>query len=117
MGTTEAEVRQVPSSWTTWSNGYTGQVLNNGSHSETFSLGSAVTAFGVFVEPAQYVTNSVTLTLSDGSTFSQNVAGYAGAAFFGWVMLAVAPLTVVPAPPARVTTVPVTFAVIEGTFL
>ncbi len=78
-------VDNIGSGWSTWSGGYTGQVLNNGDASVSFSLGSPVTAFGFFAEPDSFSAFDITLNTSDGATLTQVVAGDGGAAFFGWV--------------------------------
>jgi hypothetical protein len=80
------EIRTVPSSWGTWSGGYTGQVLYSpGATSVTGSFSTATSAFGFFSEPNAFTTLLFTLLLSDGSSVSGSFAGQAGAGFLGWV--------------------------------
>lgn len=55
------------------------------SFTATFSPAGFVGAFGLEMEPFQFATFSMTLSLSDGTSLSQSVAGQAGAKFFGWV--------------------------------
>lgn len=77
-------VRIVPTSWATWSGGYTGFVYDvNFSNSITINL-SGVSAFGFEIEPAPLSLHTITLTLSDGQTIVQSVDGDGGAKFFGW---------------------------------
>lgn len=85
-GMTPAQnVRAIGDGWSTWCCSYTGQVLfNNGGTSESMSI-SPVSGFGMYIEPDNFSTFDVTLTLSDGGTLTQAVNGDAGAAFFGWV--------------------------------
>jgi len=78
-------VRQIGHGWTTWSGGYAGQVLANYDSSVvTFGLLTPVSGFGFFVEPDPFALVDVTLTTSNGLSFTQAVNGKAGAAFFGW---------------------------------
>lgn len=79
------EVLQIGNGWSTWSGGYTGQVLwTLGSDSYDGSLSGSVKGFGLFAEPNPFATYSITLETSGGSV-SQLVNGSGGAAFFGWV--------------------------------
>ena len=78
-------VRQIGSSWATWSGGYTGQILfTNGANSVTVGLSPTTTDFGFFAEPDTFDVFTIELTLSGGGTLSQLVDGSGGAAFFGW---------------------------------
>jgi hypothetical protein len=78
----------IGSGWSTWSGGYTGQVLvsySTGSlTSETWDV-SSLSGFGMFLEPDPFGLYDITLTLSSGETLSESVQGDAGASFFGWV--------------------------------
>ena len=76
----------IGSGWATWCCGYTGQVLwSNGGQSVTYTFGSPVSAFGIFVEPDLFQTDTISMTLSDGSTLSQTPNGSGGAEFYGYV--------------------------------
>jgi hypothetical protein len=82
--TSSGTIYTVGSGWSSWSGGYTGQVLFNGNTSVDYSLGSSVKGFGMFVEPDPFDIFNITLTTSDGGTITQAVNGSGGAAFFGW---------------------------------
>jgi hypothetical protein len=82
--TTSGTVLTIGDGWGTWSGGYTGQVLWANATSANFGLGSAVTGFGMFVEPDDHEVFDITLTTSNGGTITQAVDGNGGAAFFGW---------------------------------
>lgn len=80
-------VAKVPDSWSTWSDGNEPTVLyTDGLSSVTGTFGSAMSAFGLEIEPYAFndVGYLITLTLSDGTSLSQSVLGEYGAAFFGW---------------------------------
>ena len=79
--------------WATWCCSYTGQVAYQGASSA--SLGTTpVDAIGVFIEPLIFQTESITVTLGDGTSLTQSVAGDAGAAFFGFVGSDITSLTI-----------------------
>lgn len=84
---TDLEGLQVGSSWATWSGGNTPRVLyTNGSSSVYGTFGSDVYAFGLEMEPDSFdLYNMDVCVLDGGNCLSQEVDGYAGAAFFGWV--------------------------------
>lgn len=71
----------VPSSWATWSNGYTGDVYYTGSSTLTLTLPSFTTAFYFYVESDSWDTYTFTATSSD-VILSQSVLGNAGAGLF-----------------------------------
>ena len=97
----------VGTSWATWqgqpgSNGTTvynapaSNVMADFHPGSIFGLGTfhAVDAFGFYVEPDAFVTDTITLGLSDGSSLSQDVNGNGGASFFGWVGGGVTSITI-----------------------
>jgi len=78
-------IRQIGSSWATWSGGYTGQVLyTNGANSITVNIAPTTTDFGFFAEPDSFGQYLIKLTLTGGGSVQQLVDGSAGAKFFGW---------------------------------
>jgi len=79
-----AEVVSIGDGWATWSGSYTGQVAWEQAGSATLTT-SPVSAFGLFIEPDLFQTDTITVALSDGTSITQSVAGDAGAAFFGFV--------------------------------
>lgn len=85
--TADTGVRVVPSSWATWSGGYTGEVLwTQGLTSLTGDfLGTPIGSFGFEAEPNPYSVWTMTLALVTGDSYSQDVDGYYGAKFFGWI--------------------------------
>jgi PEP-CTERM motif-containing protein len=82
--TSHGTVLAIGDGWGTWSGGYTGQVLWANATLVNFGLGSAVTGFGMFVEPDEHDVFDITLTTSGGGTITESVNGDGGAAFFGW---------------------------------
>jgi hypothetical protein len=93
----DLEVASIGDGWSTWCCSYTGQVLESYSTgtltTENWTI-SPVSAFGMYIEPDQFETLDITLTLSSGSQVTQAVAGDAGAEFFGWVGSDVTGLTI-----------------------
>jgi hypothetical protein len=91
-----AEVRQIGAGWATWCCGYTGQVLYDaGATSVTWSFSSGdFDGFGVYAEPNPFAEYSMTLTLLDGTTLTQDVHGDHGARFFGFLGGGVTQMTV-----------------------
>jgi hypothetical protein len=90
------EVLVAGDTWATWSGGYTGDVVYfPGSTQVTFSLKGAV-AFGFEVEPDQFETESLTVTLSNGQsqTITDDVNGQSGAQFFGFVGTGITSVTI-----------------------
>lgn len=81
-----ANVRSIGSGWSTWSGGYTGNVLyTNGATSFTINFDTAVGGFGLFAEPNPFDIFTLTMTLSDGSIVSGDYSGSSGAGFLGFV--------------------------------
>lgn len=75
----------VPSSWNTWSHGYTGPILADWySPYLRLTFDNPITAFGLYAEPNRYAVFDMTVGLSDGSTETKAVDGYYGAEFFGF---------------------------------
>lgn len=92
----QLEVRQVPSTWKTWSEGHTPTVLYTGSGIYSFSgtFSSPVSAFGLEMEPNPFAWYDMSLRLTDGTMLTQSVDGQAGAKFFGWADEAVTSMTI-----------------------
>ena len=90
------ELRQVPTTWATWSGGHTPAVLwTLGATSGTGTFDSVLlTGFGLEMEPNPFSVHSMRLALSDGSFLDQDVAGSGGAKFFGWAGGSITSLTV-----------------------
>jgi hypothetical protein len=80
--------------WETWSGGYTGEVVwDKTATSVTINL-AGVSAFGFQVEPEQFQTESITVTLSDGQSITDDVNGFQGAQFFGFVGTGITSITI-----------------------
>lgn len=77
------DVKQVPTSWFTWSGGNTPRVLYNGIDSVTGTFDAAVRGFGLELEPNVFGLFDMTLKMADGSSLTNTVDGDGGAAFFG----------------------------------
>jgi len=78
--------------YSTWCCGYSGQVLRyyptNYSpltDTATGNFSTALNAFGIYIEPVDFLFYNVTFALSDGTTVTQAVNGNHGATFFGFV--------------------------------
>jgi len=79
-------IRTVGLSWTSWSGGYTDQVLySNGWASLTIDFASPVTGFGFFTEPRVFAVYTINMLLSDGSSVSGDYDGASGAGFLGFL--------------------------------
>jgi hypothetical protein len=74
----------VGAGWGTWSHGYTGDVYYEPGTSVTLTLPFGTGAFYLYAEPNPFSTWTITATAQDGTTVSQDVAGYAGAAGYGF---------------------------------
>jgi hypothetical protein len=80
--------------WTSWSNGYKGDVYVSGRQAVTITLPAQTNAFYFYAEPNQFMTFSMTATTNDGTTSGPiPVAGYAGAQYFGFYTTGTAPLS------------------------
>jgi hypothetical protein len=89
------QIRTVPSSWSTWCCGYTGDVLyTQGATSVTIDALTGVAALGFYAEPNQFADYLITLMLEDGSSLVQTVNGSGGAEFFGFTGGGVTSMTV-----------------------
>jgi hypothetical protein len=78
-------IATIGDGWATWCCGYTGQVVtSDGALSQTFTPSNQV-SMGMFIEPDDFATFAITLTLSSGGMLTQDVSGSGGATFFGWV--------------------------------
>jgi hypothetical protein len=77
---------QVGNGWTTWSNGYTGDVYATGSaESATVTLPAGTDAFYLYAEPDEFETFTVTATAQDGTSSGPvSVEGESGAEYFGF---------------------------------
>ncbi len=80
---------RVPTTWASWSNGYTGDVYwNNGGGDLNLQIPSATRAFYLYVEPDLFTPpETVTVTCSGAQGFAQatvtTVSGTGGAQYFG----------------------------------
>lgn len=87
-----AHVGSVALGWVTWAHSYTGAV-----YTSTYALDvqlSPVVALGFEIEPANFDTYDITLTLDDNTVLMQSVTGRGGAKFFGWVGQGIASFTI-----------------------
>lgn len=79
------EHRAIGAGWATWSHGYTGDVYyTNGATLVTLTMPAGTEAFYLYAEPNPFSTFTITATAQDGASVSQSVAGYAGAAGYGF---------------------------------
>lgn len=82
--------RVVPSSWATWSHGYTGDVYFSGSDvsSVMVTLPPGTVAFYLYAQPNPFAPWMITATGTDGTSTSiavnQLVDGFEGAAYYGF---------------------------------
>jgi len=86
--------RIVGSSWATWADGRTPDVLYSASDVLGATFAPDVTAFGMVLEPNLFNSFTMEVLLSDGSVISQIVDGAAGATFFGWAGVAIDSITI-----------------------
>lgn len=78
-------IRTINSGWSTWSGGYTGQVLYAaGQSSISINLSSNLQALGFYAEPNTQSVFDITLQLISGESITQAVDGNGGASFFGF---------------------------------
>jgi hypothetical protein len=76
---------RIGDGWTTWSNGYTGDVyFTNGQTGVTMTLPAQTAAFYFYAEPNPWDPYTIVATAQDGTQISQTVNGYAGAAYYGF---------------------------------
>jgi hypothetical protein len=94
----EMTVLTIGDGWQTWCCGYAGQILNSDGASQISFDVSPVDAFGFYIEPRNFATYDIALTLADGQRLSQEVTGAAGADFFGWVGSGVSEFSIVADP-------------------
>jgi hypothetical protein len=77
--------REVPTSWLTWSHGYTGDVYwTSGATSVTIGMPAGTVAFYLYAEPNPFAVFLITATAQDGTTVTVPVSGFAGAQYFGF---------------------------------
>ena len=78
--------RDVPSSWATWSHGYTEDVYyTNGGTAVTMTLVPNTKAFRFYAEPNPFAVVNITATTNTGVTSGPiPVDGFAGARYFGF---------------------------------
>ena len=76
----------VPSSWATWSHGYTGDVYYTETESSvTMTLPADTKAFAFYAEPNTFESFTVEAIAQDGSSSEPiDIEGYAGARYFGF---------------------------------
>jgi hypothetical protein len=88
-----ATILTVPTGWSTWSGGYTGQVLYTILPSLTLTpVGTH--GLGFEVEPLQFGNFNVTVGLTNGQSITDSVNGNGGAQFFGYVGAGVRSVTI-----------------------
>jgi hypothetical protein len=76
---------RVGSGWSTWSNGYAGDVYSASDQSVTLTMPGGVRAFYLYAEPVDFSVFDVTATAQDGTTSGPvSVNGNGGATFFGF---------------------------------
>jgi hypothetical protein len=88
-----ALILTVPTTWATWSHGYTGQVLYPITTSFTLTPHGTY-ALGFEVEPIQFASYNVTVSLTNGQSITDSVNGNGGAQFFGYVGAGVRSVTI-----------------------
>lgn len=78
--------RIIGSGWTTWSQGYTGDVYYTGSgtFSVTLTMPAQTGAFYLYAEPNLYQLYNITATADDGTSVMQAVQGNSGASYYGF---------------------------------
>ncbi len=82
---TTTELRRVPTTWGTWSHGYTGEVYSSLLDSFSIYLPPNTRAFYFYVEGNAFFTATVTATANDGTTSGPiSVSGFGGARYFGF---------------------------------
>jgi hypothetical protein len=75
----------VGGGWSTWSNGYTGDVYATlGQGDATLSMPTGTTAFYLYAEPDVFGLSDITATAQDGTTATVSVEGNGGAQYFGF---------------------------------
>lgn len=79
------QIRTVPTTWATWSHGYTGPVYwTQGRSAATLTLPADTAAFYFFAEPTLFGPYTVTATAQDGTFVTTTVEGNSGANYFGF---------------------------------
>ncbi|MBN2590471.1 MAG: hypothetical protein JXA96_11470 [Sedimentisphaerales bacterium] len=84
------EHREVPTNWTTWSNGYTGDIYltNEGEFFVSLTLPVGTSAFYFYAQPELKAENTITAIAFDGidciEQITQEVNGNSGACYFGF---------------------------------
>lgn len=78
-------ILQVGSQWSTWSGGYTGQVLFTNGAAALITNTTPTGGLGFFIESAEFAVVDFTLSLSDGSSISTSYDGNGGAGFIGFL--------------------------------
>ena len=73
------QYRQVPSTWSTWSHGYTGPVYYEGGVELEMTIPDEVCAFIFYLEPNAFSSFNFNVSFSDGYYLNVNVNGLAGA--------------------------------------
>jgi hypothetical protein len=74
----------TPSEWSTWSNGYNGDVYYSTDLSVTLTLPANTGAFYLYAEPQQFDVFQITATAQDGTFITQMVSGDSGACGYGF---------------------------------
>jgi len=78
--------RRVPSTWATWSHGYTGDVYNTETESSvTMTLPAGTKAFAFYAEPNTFDSFTVEAIAQDGTSSEPiDIEGNSGARYFGF---------------------------------
>ncbi|MDQ3140737.1 MAG: hypothetical protein M3Q56_00665, partial [Bacteroidota bacterium] len=78
-------LRRVPTSWSNWSHGYTGEVyFTNGATTSVINLPAGTKAFYLYVDPEPLSTFEVIARANDGTADTLQVNGNGGAAYVGF---------------------------------
>ncbi|UBF28498.1 PTPA-CTERM sorting domain-containing protein [Kovacikia minuta CCNUW1] len=83
--------RVVPTSWISWSHGYTGEVYFTQAISDptpfstlTITLPAGIGAFDFYAQPNLFGVYSISAAASNGSIITQSINGVGGAQYFGF---------------------------------
>ena len=76
---------RIGQGWATWSHGYTGDVYSTADATAvSMTLPAQTQAFYFYAEPDPWAEYTIVATAQDGTQITQNINGYAGAAYYGF---------------------------------